>query len=278
MSELSPEQRLASIADVDRRIKAHPMHRIRIQLDSLVEVLRFVLSPNGQDLLELLTRASTDPETFLSLTAAQQFSPAALRFRAGLSRQLHNYLASAYTLHAQAKEVMQSRDRASDADELRDEWNRRAGQFDKDPPMAFVMGLRAYVQHYGQLPVGHRLHVNVAESSGESELTITVSELDAPVRWNSAARAFINSTEMVDIRPLFAEHLDRTAALYRWLIEQIIVDSNSMLDEYNELIAERATFQFGVDLETARTLVEPPVTRIRRESEEAVSNSGEDDV
>lgn len=276
MNELSPAQRLESIADVDRRIKAHPMHRIRIALDSLVEVLRFVLAPNGQALLELLERASTDPETFLSLTPAQQFSPAALRFRADLARQLHNYLASVYTLHAQAREVVQSRDRNADgnADELRDEWSRRAGEFDNDPPIAFVMGLRAYVQHYGQLPIGHRLHVNVVESSGESELTITMSELDAPVRWTAAARIYIGATEMVDIRSLFADHLSRTVDLYRWLIEQLIVDSSLLLDEYNELIAERASVQFGVHLETARGLVEPPVTRIRRESDEVALIKG----
>lgn len=276
MSALSPEQRLESITDVDRRIKAHPMHRIRIELDGLVEVLRFVLSPNGQELLELLTRASTNPETFLSLTPAQQFSPAALRFRADLARQLHNYLASVYTLYAQAMEVVHSTDQnaASNVDEWHNEWNRRAGEFDNDPRMAFVMGLRAYVQHLGQLPIGHRLHVNVVESSGESELTITMSELDAPVRWTTAAKVFIDATEMVDIRPLFVEHLSRTVALYRWLIKQLIVDSSSMIDEYNELIAERASVQFGVDLETARGLVEPPVTRIRRESDEALSTTG----
>lgn len=276
MSDPTLERRLELIADVDRRIKAHPMHRIRIELDGLVEVLRFVLSPNGQELVALLTRASTDPDTFLTLTPAQQYSSGALRFRADLARHLHNYLASVYTLHEQAGEVVESRERhtAKSVDALRDEWLRRASEFDNDSRMAFVMGLRAYVQHYGQLPIGHRLHVNVAESTGESELTITMLELDAPVRWNAAARTFIGSTATVDIRPLLVEHLDRTIALNRWLIEQLILDSSSMLDEYNELIAERASYQFDVDLETARGLVEPPVTRIRRESDEAVPDTG----
>lgn len=277
MSELTPEQRLESIADVDRRIKAHAMHQIRIELGGLVEVLRFVLTPNGQELLALLTRASVDPETFLSLTPSQQYSQAAIAFRANLARQLHNYLASAYTLHAQANEVVKSRGKSAEGsgDELRDEWNRRAGEFDNDPRMAFVMGLRAYVQHLGQLPIGHRLHVNIVESSGESELTITMSELEAPVRWTPAARSFIDSTATVDIRSLFEEHLSRTIDHYRWLIDQLIVNSSSMLDEYNELIAERASFQFGVDLETARGLVEPPPMHIRRNSEEEAPYLGD---
>ncbi len=264
------------IADVDRRIRAHPMHRVRTELDGLAEMLRFVLSPNGQELVALLRRASTDPETFISLAPAQQYSGGALRFRADLARHLHNYLASAYSLRERAGEAIEGRERHAPMNEdgLRQEWNRRASEFENDPGMAFVMGLRTYVQHYGQLPIGHRLHVNVVESTAESELTITMSELEAPVRWSTAAKAFIAANGVVDIRALMEEHLTRAIALHRWLIVQLIEDSIAMLDEYNDLIAERVAIQFGVDIETARGLVKPPVARILRESDEADRESG----
>jgi hypothetical protein len=259
----SPDKRTEMMKDVDARIRAHPMHRRRVELDGIVAMLRSVLSPNGEDLVSLLRRASTDPETFISLAAAQQFSPVAMDFRASLARHLHNYLASAYTLQEQADAIMKSRRQLTTdgEDELDVEWQRRTTEMDEDPGMAFIMGLRAYVQHYGQLPVGNRLHVDMGRSTAESELTITMSELEAPVRWKKAARTFIADNASVDIRELIQEHLRRTIELHRWLIDRLIEDSSSILDEYNELIAERASIQFDVDLDEARKIVEPPVPR-----------------
>lgn len=256
------EEHLRALRDAEQRIYRHPYNLIARDVAALVDCLRDVFNGNQIELLALIDAPSRDWRLSHELTQDVQRSVVAERYNSELSRRLHNFVTSAYTVTECSKAAWTHRlERHGGVKDKADaEFTRlkMSGPVDVD----IVSDLRRYSQHAGRLTLvqGHRSHFTMDQGQTTS-MTHTVvlsssSMLDGNFDWKAETRAYLETHEDVVLRDVVRAQANHWFLVNEWVIRTLIDEAEPLRAEANDLIAERNAILTGMDIETARAETE----------------------
>jgi hypothetical protein len=171
-----------------------------------------------------------------------------------LVRELHNYLAGAYTLSEHVRALMVGK-----PEELQERWaTERARHFGSDE-IRFVGDLRRYIQHYAHLPITRRIAVTGANTTASTmafTTELTVSALSEWDGWTAPARRYLDSRDVIDLLPLFDTHARAVTTANRWLLKEILALIVPFQPELDDLVVKANAVLTGLDFEAAKELTE----------------------
>jgi len=256
MNEEFAESDLPSrLHDAEKAIANHPGYIAYEAIGGLIRSLRYVFVPNWLDLLQLLEHAATDEK--LAIELVQNVRPPIIRdqFMSILTRRLHNYLASGVSLADHVRREMKDRH-----DELRAQYDIRLADLKKHAEFYFMKDLRNYTTHYALPVIGHSLSItnmNTSEQSFTSEVELSCVELSAWDKWSPQSKKFLREAgPAIQLRPIVRKHGELIQNLNTWVIEQLQVQNDPLLDEANRLVAARNSILAGTDHETASRITQ----------------------
>ena len=229
---------------------------------ALIDCLRDVFNGNQMELLALIDAPSRDWRLSHELTQNVQRSIVAERYNSELSRRLHNFVTSAYTVAECAKAAWTHRLERHGG--VKDKADAEFTRLKLSGPVEFdiVRDLRRYSQHAGRLTLvqGHRSHFTMDQGQTTS-VTHTVvlsssSMLDENFDWKSETRAYLETHEDVVLRDVVRAQANHWFLVNDWVIKTLIDEAELLRAEANDLIAERNAILTGMDIETARAETE----------------------
>lgn len=256
------EAHLRALRDAEQRISQHPFNLMARDVAALIDCLRDVFNGNHMELLALIDAPSRDWRLSLELTQNVRRSRIADRFNSELSRRIHNFVTSAYTVAECAKAAWAHRleRHAGVSDEADAEFTRlkMSGPVEVD----VVSDLRRYSQHAGRLTLvqGHRTNVTMDQGKTTS-MTHTVilsssSMLDGDFHWKRETRTYLETHEAVVLRDVVREQANHWYLVNDWVIRTLLDEAELFRADANDLIAARNAILTGMDIETARAETE----------------------
>lgn len=186
--------------------------------------LRYTVDKNYEE----LSAAINYIEPFLSVPDIKMFNAC---FRE-ISRLLHNYLSSNYSLIGQYRKL--SKD--LNCQKLNEGYSEKINALNMDEHVRFINDLRTSAQHVG-LPI---LLAHFSRKTRDSQLEQKIllhkkTLLTKWKKWNPASRSFIDSHENIDLKTVLAEHQSMTTAFYKWFCEAVTNLYSKQLNELTEI-------------------------------------------
>lgn len=246
------------LAEIQRRIEAHPGYREYRACEELARTINAVFVPNLNELFTLLTQPTRDQTLAIELFQNVRRPDVREAFQAQVTQRLHNYVAGSATLIDHARNLMRARTGG-----IADEFNRRKAEVAATPEVAFIRDLRNYVLHQANPFLGHTVRIMGADGPIVGELELSGSNLLAWSRWKSAAREFIKAQpDSFALRPIVHQHGALMVTLHNWLQNQLATANAAALEDANSLVVERNAVLGGLDLARA-TRATDAITKLR---------------
>ena len=234
-----------------RQIRKHPGHEEHRELGAFERSITAVFLPNLRELLELLERASNDPDLAIELIQNLREPVVRQAFHTDVTQRLHNYLASVASLVDHVRNLMRGREGA-----IAEEFERRKTILLANPEVPFVKDLRNYTLHRNLPDLGHTVsmtNVNTPQATMMSELELGVPDLLEWDGWTAPSRKYLESSApSLQLRPVVKRHGDSMLRLNAWLHHELAKANESALEEVNELIIDQNTLLSGGDRDAGR--------------------------
>lgn len=189
--------------------------------ERLSEVRQFTLSleifqRNAQDFRTLLDHATTPP------TSVQLWSvpnrPLLEQFQREVARQLHNFVAAAFSLVDHARRFVGRQYKGTQTfPDYEPEVKRR---FAEEPLCQFVQGLRNYSIHRKPPPIGSRMTLAQGQAPHHKVYVPKAALLDFD--WNATARRFLNGADdEIDVQAILNSYSAHVTAFYEWMFKRL---------------------------------------------------------
>jgi hypothetical protein len=255
------DEHTRALADAGRLVSEHIYTAISDDTQSLAWALRDIFGGNHIELFGLIEAPSQDSRLSHELTQNFQRSEIAEKYGAGLTRSLHNFVASAYTVAQCAATVWEHRlQRNGGVEDGADAEFRRlkmSGPVEVD----LVLDFRRFSQHVGRLPLAQAHQTVMKFEKGRLvEETHTVSMNSGTLLkwdgWKAESKRYLEDHESVDLGEvvrLFAEHWMQ---VNRWVIETLVAESALHEEAFFELQVEYNAVLTGMDIDAAREATE----------------------
>ena len=243
------------------RVMGHPFAVAHRRVEVLLVGLDEVFAPNARELHVLLDTAATNIDLAIELVQNVRRSIVAEQFRAQLAQRMHNYLASAYSLSAHTKTIMDLRKKQHKrtTDPLVVPFSEKRAELLGTPEMEFARQLRNFIQHVAQVPVTSSLSLNqpnAPDASFRSEVLLDVASLLQGSRWEFGAETFLEGKDSVELRSVADAYTANVERFYRWFIHQLAAEAEPLRAGHNELVVARNAVLTGGDIEAAREITE----------------------
>jgi hypothetical protein len=244
-----------ALRDVEARIAEHPGYIAFQEHAALQDMINHVVEPNWRQLLAVLDAPAANP--VLALELIQNMRPAAVRekYTAELSRALHNYLASAFTLIDHVRRIMRNRN-----DEVATKHHERLDALPDVLELPFVKNLRNYTLHQTLPVVRHELeitHPNHQAMTMDSRIQLDVVSLLKWKGWSAASKRFLAQCgDHVDLRPVIQKHGEAVLTLNAHLLNDLLEANKADLADLNRLVLERNAVLLGGDIERAERVTD----------------------
>jgi hypothetical protein len=247
----SSEDAPAALRALEDRIRSHPVTRLHMELGAFYTSIVHVFRVNGSELDQLLGLPEQDVPLAIELIQNVRPSTAREGYAGHVTRSLHNYLASSFSLVDHSRRL---RDRTVAS--VSEEFGQRVKAARADHQvMSFMQGLRNFLLHRNLPSLSAEWsvdNVNTPEQRETYRTYIAVDDLSEWGGWNAADRAFLreHTAKGLNLRPLVAEHSAILLELNTWLHDAVMRRID--LAEVNDLVTQRNAVLMGVDYETAR--------------------------
>lgn len=261
------EAHLGALRDAERRIYEHPYNLIAQDVAALVDCLRDVFNGNLLELLALLDAPSRDGRLSFELTQNVRRSTIAEHYNSELSRRLHNFVTSAYTVAECAKAAWAQRTARHGGveDEADEEFTRlkMSGPVEVD----VVADLRRYSQHAGRLTLAQAHRANITMDQGRTtsmDHTVILNSstmLSGNFDWKSETRTYLETHDAVVLRDVVRTQAQHWHRVNEWVIRTLLDEAEPLREGANELITERNAVLTGMDIEAARAATEDVTKR-----------------
>lgn len=251
------DEHTRALAEAGRRVSEHIYSVISDDVQSLAWALRDIFGGNHFELLQLIEAPSENSRLSHELTQNLQRSEVAEKYGAGLTRSLHNFVASAYTVAQCAATVWEHRLQRNGGveDEADAEFRRlkMSGPVEVD----LVLDFRRFSQHVGRLPLAqtHQTVMKfdkgrlVEETHNVSMNSGTLLKWDG---WKSESKRYLENHESVDLGEVVRVFAEHWMLVNRWVIETLIAESALHEEAFFELQVQYNAVLTGMDINAAR--------------------------
>lgn len=251
------DEHTRALEEAGRRVSEHIYTAISDDTQSLAFALRDIFGGNHIELFHLIDAPTQDSRLSHELTQNFQRSEIAEQYGAALTRSLHNFVASAYTVAQCATTVWEHRLQRNGGvqDEADAEFRRlkMSGPIEVD----LVLDFRRFSQHVGRLPLAQAHQTSMKFEKGRLvEETHTVLMNSGTLLkwdgWKAESKKYLEGHKSVDLDEVvrvFAEHWMK---VNRWVIETLIAESALHEEAFFELQVQYNAVLTGMDIDTAR--------------------------
>jgi hypothetical protein len=255
------DEHTRALAEAGRRVSEHIYTAISDDAQSLAYAVRDIFGGNHIELFGLIEAPSQDSRLSHELTQNFQRSEIAAQYGAGLTRSLHNFVASAYTVAQCAATVWEHRLQRNGGVEDEADAEFRRLKLSGPVEVDLVLDFRRFSQHVGRLPLAqaHQTVMKfekgrlIEETHNVSMNSGTLLKWDG---WKAESKRYLEDHESVDLGEVvrvFAEHWMK---VNRWVFEKLVAESALHEEEFFELQVQYNAVLTGMDIDAAREATE----------------------
>jgi len=199
----------------------------------LLEVAFYAADINHRELVSGVQKV-TSPETALDLSLLKNREKLRL-VSLEIARLLQNYLDAADSLLDRINDLVKNT-----MPEMESDWDKRRRQAEREPAIAFIRELRAYVHHYRQPAM---MSTFSFESTGENGFAFSAmvstsrKRLESVRNWGKRARRFLESRPQDDIPldSLAGDTFSAVREVFQWTVGKISETYRDALAELKAL-------------------------------------------
>lgn len=231
---LSDEERVDAIRDLERQIQQHPGTAAHSRWTNLASMYRGVYRRNREDLVLLLKAPQND--SALAIELIQNVRPPEVRekYADELARLFLNYVAGTFALVDHVRRLLADYETTAFLKEFESR-KRRALAASSHP---VVQGLRNYYIHFDIPAFSWTLRFADSGEDDDFGHHLPVVSLLRWDGWSSSARAELEGQEEIDLTDLVLRHGQAIDELHEWLLAQFQVVHGADVDAVNTVISK----------------------------------------
>jgi len=223
------------ILEIREQLKTLPGQRVIDALRELDRPVRFLLAPNGAELVQLLTAFEEHPSSVLLWAQGNEEQMNA--FLGEVQRKTHNLVASVVTVIDHTRRILQ-KEWPDAAHPIRVEFDAARQVFLTDARLVVVRDLRNFCLHRSLPNIVGQLHFGEQSSVTHRALLSKVSLLEWD-GWKAPAKAYLDEADdTIELRPLVVHYVDQALQLQNSVIASIRTHEADVLAPWQQLAEE----------------------------------------
>ncbi len=204
-------------------------------MTALDRPVRYVLTPNGQQLSQQLAFFETPQATVLWWMGNDQ---ELMDFLHEVARLTHNLVASVKTVVDHTRRTLNAA-WPDKTNSIHREFEQAVKVFGEDPRLVVVQKLRNYVLHRELPGISGRLDLVPQEGAPMSSVRLTTANLLEWDGWGSTAKRYLEQAgDTIELRPLMAHYVEQAIALHQATLRSIQIHEKAVLDPWQTMAAE----------------------------------------